>query len=105
MLQEAETGMKRVVLLILVLMLLIDLADDGCIGKANFYLPAPSTEISVTSCPYSDSGHTDFSYEFASTDFPESFKHGDTKPVTLRVLHILQIIHCCHLSSSGGIPL
>jgi hypothetical protein len=97
--------MKRMVLLILVLLLLVDLVEDGCLGKVNFYLPNPSAKTSVTSCPQPDSGHTDFQYEFASTDLPESFRHGDTKPITLRVPQTLQIIHCCHLGSSGGIPL
>jgi hypothetical protein len=97
--------MKRVVLLIMVLFLLVDLAEDGCLGKANFYLPKPSAKTSISSCPHSGSGHTDFLYEFASTDLLESFRHSDTKLVTLCVPHTLQIIHCCHLSSSGGIPL
>jgi hypothetical protein len=97
--------MQRVVLLILVLFLLVDLAEDGCLGKVNFYIPNPSAKTSVTSCPDSDSSHTDFRYEFASTDVPESFRHGDTEPVTLLVPQTLQLIHCCHLSSSGGLPL
>jgi len=101
----AETGMKRVVCLIVVLFILVDLAEDGCLGKANFYLPDPLAKTSVTSCPDSDSGQTDSRYEFASTNLPTSLRHGDIKPVTLRVLHTLTIIHCCHLSSSGGIPL
>ena len=104
-LQEAETSMKRVVFLILVLLLFVDLAEDGYLGKANFYLPNPSAKTSVTSCPHSDSGHIDFRYEFASTDLPGGPRHGDAQPVTLRLRLTLQLIHCCHLGSSGGIPL
>jgi hypothetical protein len=35
MLQEAETWMKRVVLLILVVLLVVDLGENGCLGKAH----------------------------------------------------------------------
>jgi predicted small lipoprotein YifL len=78
--------MKRMVLLILVLLLLVDLTEDGCLGKANFYLPNPSAKTSVNSCPQPDSGQTDFRHEFAFTDLPESLRHSYTKPITLRVL-------------------
>jgi hypothetical protein len=97
--------MKRVVLLILVLLLFVDLAEDGCLGQANFYLPNPSAKASVTSCADSDSGHADFRYEFASTELPGSPRQGEAQPVTLRLPLTLQLIHCCHLGSSGGIPL
>jgi hypothetical protein len=96
--------MKRMVLLILVLLLLVDLAEDGCLGKVNFYLPNPTAKTSVTSSDHPDSGQTDFRHEIASPDLPGSLHHGDSQPVTLRVLPTIQIIHCCHFSSSGGIP-
>jgi len=105
MLQEAKTKMKRMVLLILVLFLLVDLIEDGCLGKANFCLPNPSAKTFVTSFPESESGHTDFRYEFASTNLPESFRRSDTRTVTLYVPNTLQITHYYHLSSSGGISL
>jgi hypothetical protein len=41
--------MKRMVLLILVLLLLLDLAEDGNLGKFTVYLPHPPAKISVTS--------------------------------------------------------
>jgi hypothetical protein len=105
MAQEAQTRMKRVVFLILVLLLFVDLAEDGYLGKVNFYLPNHSAKTSVTSCPHSDSGHTDFRYEFASTELPGSPPHCEAHPVTLPLPLALQIMHCCHLSSAGGIPL
>jgi hypothetical protein len=98
--------MKRMVLLILVLILMIDLAEDGCLGKVTVYLPHPSAKTSVTSSHnHPDSGQTDFRHELASLNLPGSPRHGDAKPVTLGLPHTLQIINCCHRGSSGGIPL
>ncbi len=97
--------MKRFVLLILVLLLMFDLAEDGCLGKAKFNLPDPPAKIGDTSTDLSDSGQTDFRHGLASADLPGSPRHGDIQPVTLCVPPTLQIIHCRHLSSSGGIPL
>jgi hypothetical protein len=98
--------MKRMVLLILVLMLLVDLAEDGYLGKATFCLPCPSAKTTVTSshnCP--GSGQGDFGHELASPKAPGCPRHDEARPVSLHVPPILQIIHCCHLSSAGGIPL
>jgi hypothetical protein len=98
--------MKRVVLLILVLMLLVDLAEDGCLGKVTFCLPCPSAKTTVTSshdCP--GSGQGDFGHELASPKVPGCSLRGEARPVSLHVPPALQIIHCCHLNSSGGIPL
>jgi hypothetical protein len=103
--QEAKTKMKRLVLLILVFLLMLDFAEDGCLGKATFDLPHPSAKTSVISSSHPVSGQTDCQHELASLDLPGSLRHGDAQPVTLRVPPTLQIILCCHLSSSGGIPL
>jgi hypothetical protein len=103
--QEAKPKMKRMVLVILVLLLMFDLAEDGCLGKATFDFYHPSAKTSVTTSDHPDSGQTDFQHELASIDLMGSPAHDDTQSVTLRVLPTLQIIHRCHLSSSGGIPL
>ena len=96
--------MKRTVLLILVLLLLVDLADDGCFGEVKFNFSGPTAKICDTSSDHPDSGQTDFRLELASTDL-SVFRYGHSNPVTLRVAPTLQIIHWCNLSSSGGIPL
>jgi predicted small lipoprotein YifL len=98
--------MKRLVLLILVLLLLVDLAEDGCLGKAMLYLPCPSAKTSVTSChQHPGSGQSDFGHDLASPKVPGSPRHGEARPVSLQVPPHLQIMHCCHRGSSGGIPL
>jgi hypothetical protein len=98
--------MKRVVLLMLVLLLLVDLAEDGCLGKVTFCLPCPSAKTTVTSfhdCP--GSGQSDFGHEVASPNVPGRSRYGEARSLSLHVPPTLQIIRCCHLSSSGGIPL
>jgi hypothetical protein len=105
MVQEAETRMKRMVLLILALLLLMDLAEDGCLGKAKVYLPHPSAKTTVTSSHHPGSVKTYFRHELASTDLPGSPRHGYARSVNLHFPPTLQIMHCCHLSSSGGNPL
>ena len=98
--------MKRIVLLILVLILMLDMAEDGYLGNGRVYLPNPSAKTTLTSshdCP--GSGHTDFLYELRSADLSGSPRHGNAQPVTPNVAPTLQIIDCCHLNSSGGIPL
>jgi hypothetical protein len=100
------TKMKRMLLLILVLLLMMDLAEDGCLGKAKFNLSNPSATTSVTQTDdQPDSDKTDFRHEPASIELPGSPHHGGPRPVIPHLPHTLQIIHCCHISSSGGIPL
>ncbi len=57
--------MNRLVICILVLFLMFDLADDGCLGKAKLNLPNPTVKTSLTSS-YHDSHQTDFHHNLAS---------------------------------------
>jgi hypothetical protein len=95
--------MKRLVLLILVLLLVIDLAD-GCLGKAMFVAPDSAAETSLTSplddCP----GKVDASYTLASPG-GEISRLMQYQPVTPLVQPALKIIIYNHTGSSGGIPL
>jgi predicted small lipoprotein YifL len=98
--------MKRMLLLILVLLLMIDLAEDGCLGKASAYLPCPSAKTTVKSShQHPGSGQGDFGHELSTTNVSVRPCHGEAQPVGLHVSPILLIMHCCHLGSSGGIPL
>jgi hypothetical protein len=98
--------MKRLVLFILVLILLVDVAEDGALGKVKFCLPNHSAKTFVTSSHHlPGSGQTDSRHELSLADVPRSPLPGNARLVTLRLPTTLQIMHCCHLSSSGGIPL
>jgi hypothetical protein len=97
--------MKRLVLIILVLFLLIDLSEDGSLGKVDFNLPQSPAQTFVTSSDHPDSGQTDFRYELASTDLPGSPPPDERQLVTLQGFPLsLQLIHCCLFRSSGGLP-
>jgi hypothetical protein len=98
--------MKRLVLFILVLILLVDFAEDGYLGKVKTCLPNQSAKTSVTSSHhYPGSGPSDFQHELGSPNLKGTSAHGEARSVSLHVPPTLQIMHCCHLSSSGGIPL
>jgi hypothetical protein len=98
--------MKRFALLILALLLIMDLAEDGYLGKVKFCLPHSSAKTSVTSSHHHpDSGQIDFRHELGPPDFPGRPHPANVRPLTLHLPPTLQIMNCCHLTSSGGIPL
>jgi hypothetical protein len=99
--------MKRLVLFILVLILLVDVAEDGYLGKIKFCLLNHSAKISVTSSHHHPGlGQTDCQEELVSSKVLGSPNYGKGRqPVNLSLSSTLQIMYNCHLSSSGGIPL
>ena len=77
--------MKHMVLLILVLFLMVNLAEGGCLGKGKFNLPAPSAKTSVTPTDdHPNSDKIDFRHELASTDLLGSPRHTDAQLLALR---------------------
>jgi hypothetical protein len=95
--------MKRAVGFILAL-LLLDLAEDGCLGKAHFVAPQSSAQTSLLAPLHHCSGKI----EFPSTLPPDGRAIFHLRRVqTLRFLvhPALKIIICIHIGSSGGIPL
>ena len=97
--------MKRMVIAICVLFLMFDMPDDGCLVKAKFSITKPPAKASFTSSCHLGSSQTDSKDAIEPTDLPAIPRHGQSQPLTLRVLPTIQIIHRCHLGSSGGIPL
>jgi hypothetical protein len=96
--------MKRLVIFICVLFLLLDLADDGCFGKAKFSLLDSSSSASVTSSDHSDSDQPNYGHGSAPPDLAARPRQADTRTVTLSVPATILKIHCCHFSSAGGLP-
>jgi hypothetical protein len=76
--------MKRRMPLILVLILLVDLAEDNCLGNLKVYLPHPSYKTTVTSSQHHGSNKTAFQHELAFIDLLVSPWHGNDQPVNLR---------------------
>jgi hypothetical protein len=104
MLQEVKTWMKRVVLLLLVLLLMIDLGEDGCLGKATFVAPQSTAKTSFTSPLHDSSGKVDSPYTLPSQGGEISLLMP-LQPLTLLVQPALKIIIYNHTGSSGGMPL
>ncbi len=104
MLPGVETGMKRVVLLFLALLLLIDLADDGHFGKATFVAPQSTAKTSLISPLLDYSGTVDSRYTLPSDGWKIS-RLIQWQPVTLPLRTALKLNIYNHTSSSGGIPL
>jgi hypothetical protein len=97
--------MKRIVLLILVLLLLIDQAEDGNLGKATFVAPQSSAETSLISSLLPCSGKVDSIHYTLPSDGGGISRLLQFQPVMLRVQPTLKIIIYNYTSSSGGMPL
>jgi hypothetical protein len=95
--------MKRGILLILALLLILDLAEDGCLGKAKLVDSQSSAETSLSSSLLDCSGKVD------PADAPPS-QGGEIsclkqcQAVIPLVQSALKIIIYNHTGSSGGIP-
>ena len=60
--------MKRGILLILTLVLLVDLAEDGCLGNVKFGPLRIIVSTSFSNSPHHHSRQVDFSYSLPSLD-------------------------------------
>ena len=99
--------MKRLLMVIFALLLLLDLADDGCFGKANLDPHHYDANTVIISLNQSPSGKMDFQHEFPAADLPEAHSHQNFPSIYLyfRVQPSLKLIVFSQKSSSGGIPL
>jgi hypothetical protein len=95
---------KRLLIIICTIFLLLDLADDGYLGKAPFGPLSSSQQFSSYSEDY-NSGKAEFPEILQLEDFWEAPRISPIHTVTPVFQSILKIINCCHLNSSGGIPL
>jgi hypothetical protein len=96
--------MKRLVLLLFALLLVVDLAEDGRLGKARFVAPHSSVKVSVAS-PHGGTVTLD------SLDKPPPGtalgipRHPLSQIGIPVVHHYLKHLDSCNTGSSGGIPL
>lgn len=97
--------MKRAVLLILVVLLLLDLGEDGHLGKVTFGPADSAAKTSLTSPPQYDSGNINSHYGVPAANYRELPIRLQFQPVKIRVQLTLKIITYCHTCSSGGLSL
>ena len=97
--------MKRLVLLLFALVLVIDLADDGCHGKVRCVSPHSSIKVSVASPHLGGAGKLDSPGALPPADWRGPPGQGLRQPVTSAVQQILKRIDCCQPGSTGGLLL
>jgi hypothetical protein len=97
--------MRRFLMLIFVLLLLVDLADDGFLGKARFVSPVSPLSGSVASSHQYAAEQVDSWCELPLRNSPGIFNHYQNQPISCSFLNNLKKISSWHTSSSGGIPL
>jgi hypothetical protein len=96
--------MKRGILLIVMLLLLLDLAEDGCFGKVQFVPPSFATKTSLRSLQHYSSGKIDSSPALPSPNWRGMPHFRQSQPIMHMVLLALRLINTCNHGSSGGIP-
>jgi hypothetical protein len=96
--------MKRGILLILMVLLVFNLAEDGCFGKAQFVLPSSTTKIFLKSFKHYDSGQIYSSGVLSSLDWRGMPSLRQSQLIMPRSQLGLKLINTCNHSSSGGIP-
>jgi hypothetical protein len=96
---------KHTLLLILAMVLMLDLAEDGCFGQAKVDFPVALTKTSVTTSHHAGSGKVDSLHESPPANLCDSPGQANYQPVSFEVQPSLKIIYYRNTRSSGGIPL
>jgi hypothetical protein len=96
--------MKRFILIIVVLLLIFDLADDGCLGKAIYIPPHSSAKASFVSPHPENSGNLDSWNGLALSSLQGPPSRSRSLPVTHRIRQTLTSDYY-YAAGSGGIPL
>jgi hypothetical protein len=96
--------MKRLLILLCALCLLLDLADDGFLGKVPIIPPhSPVNSLSFHS-QAPDSDQVDFYRKGNLADLPEITGQFSFQQAALGVQPPRKIIVTPHLASAGGLP-
>ncbi len=96
--------MKRLIFLIVAVVLLFDLAEDGCLGRVKCVASHHPAKCSVASS-HQASGQVDSQVVLPSVDLGEFGHQFTAQPVSGGIVHVLNLDDFCYLGSSGGLPL
>jgi hypothetical protein len=96
--------MRRLIFLICAVVLLFDLADDGCLGKIKFVASHNTAKCSVAS-PNPTSGNSHFQVALAPENGRDLRQEFSAQPAAVAVTPSCKINHPYHFGSSGGLPL
>jgi hypothetical protein len=95
---------KRTLLLILALLLMLDFAEDGFLGRATFELSHASTKPSARTPHHNGSAQVDFLYEYPPANLCAPPGQANYQPASFKVPPTSKIIDFHNTGSSGGIP-
>jgi hypothetical protein len=94
----------RTVILLCAIALLVDLAEDGCLGKAEPVTP-PSHGTIFHTCSPGKSSSAESPVLIPPARLPDILQGWQEQSIFAEIESPLIIIKCFLLSSSGGIPL
>ena len=95
--------MKRGILLILMMILLVDLAEDGYLGNVKVGPLHTIVSTFLGNSPHYHFRQVESSHSLPSPDFRAIFGPQQPQPIKPRVQLALKLITTCNNSSSGGI--
>jgi hypothetical protein len=101
----ARIGIKHTLLLILALLMMLDVAQDGFLGQATFDLPHASAKTSVSTFHHTGSIQVDCRHKVTPATLRAPPGQADYQPVSFGVQPTLEIIDYRNTGTSGGIPL
>jgi hypothetical protein len=96
--------MRRLIFLLCAVVLLLDLADDGCLGKVKLVSSHNAAKCSVTSCDH-NSGKIDPQFVLPPAKLREYGREFIDRQVSGGIGHNIELDDFCYFGSSGGIPL
>jgi hypothetical protein len=96
--------MRRLVFLICAVVLMLDLADDGCLGKVKLVAPTHAAGYSVASTAHG-SGKVDSQVDLPPLNWQVLTSQFPDQPVLIRGIHCHRKCNFSLFGSSGGIPL
>ncbi len=99
--------MKKLLIILGLICLLLDLADDGCIGQGKYIAPKSASTSALQLCvdelPDTFAGKaTAVALLTARLVDTNGWLHN--RPAAKEVPHPNKIVYCSHFFSSGGIP-
>ncbi len=97
--------LRRLIFLLCAVVLLLDLADDGCLGEAKLAGPPSQAAKYFFSSSSQDSGQVDSSAGLPPENLPEIIAPPPSQPVFCGVANCVEINHFFFFCSSGGLPL
>jgi hypothetical protein len=96
--------MKRLVILICVVVLMLDLSDDGRLGKAKYVTPQSPVQSLETSADLDSAAKPVCHHGVPAVEVQHFSPASFAQPIKPVVQHTRKTILTAHLGSAGGLP-